>query len=58
MGCYLGLGPLGNIKKQITMLERLLTYDLSCYRIAVYILFEFSDIKSSLNKLEADSHEF
>lgn len=56
MGSYLGLGPLGNIKKQIAMLERLLTYDLSCYRVAVYILLELSDIQSSLNKLEADSH--
>ena len=56
MGYDLGLGPLGNIKIQITMLERLLTYDLSCYRAAVYILFEVSYIQSSLNKLEADSH--
>lgn len=56
MGYDLGLGPSGNIK--ITMLERFLTYDQNCYRAAVYILFELSNIQSSSNKLEADCPEF
>lgn len=58
MGYDLGLGPSGNIKIQITMLERFLTYDLNCYRAAVYILFELSNIQSSSNKLETGCHEF
>lgn len=58
MGYDLSLGPSGNIKIQITMLERFLTYDLNCYRVAVYILFELSNIRSSSNKLGADWPEF
>lgn len=58
MGYDLGLGPSGSMKIKITMLERFLTYDLNCYRAAVYILFELSNIQSSSNKLEGDCPEF
>lgn len=36
------------------MLESCLTCDLNCYRAAVYILLELSNIQSSSNKLETD----
>lgn len=53
----LTLAPSYSIKMQTTMLERFLTYDLDCYRAAVYMSLKLRNMQSSSNKLEADCPE-